>query len=87
MRTGFDRARRRKKESVDGKETERIVDGLGLLGAVVFSPSDVNLVNGGPRLRRRFLDMALSLDGVVYTGRETYRLTDRVLAVPWHVVI
>ncbi len=68
VRTGFDRARRRKKVSVDGKETERIVDGLGLLGAVVFSPSDVNLVNGGPRLRRRFLDMALSLDGNEYVG-------------------
>ena len=68
VRTASTAGRRRKKVAVDGKETERIVDGLGLLGAVVFSPSDVNLVNGGPRLRRRFLDVALSLNGSEYLG-------------------
>ena len=68
VRAGFDRARKRKRVSVDGREAERISDGLGLVGAVVFSPSDVNLVNGGPRLRRRFLDVALSLGGNGYVG-------------------
>jgi hypothetical protein len=34
---------------------------LGQVGAVIFSPSDVELVAGGPGARRRFLDIVLSL--------------------------
>lgn len=63
---GFDRKRRRKKVSVDGSETVRISAALGRLGAVVFSPSDVELVTGGPHVRRRFLDIVLSLNGNGY---------------------
>lgn len=63
---GFDRRRRKKKVSVDGSETRRISAALGRLGAVVFSPSDVELVTGGPQVRRRFLDIVLSLDGNGY---------------------
>lgn len=59
---GFDRKRRRKKVSVDGTDQLRISGALGGLGAVVFSPSDVELVSGGPRTRRRFLDILLSLN-------------------------
>ena len=59
---GFDRRRRKKKVSVDGTDALRISSALGRLGAVVFSPSDVELVSGGPRLRRRFLDIVLSLN-------------------------
>ena len=63
---GFDRKRRRKKVSVDGTEALRVSAALGRLGAVVFSPSDVELVAAGPHVRRRFLDIVLSLDGNGY---------------------
>ena len=63
---GFDRKRRKKRVSVDGNEAIRITQALGRLGAVVFSPADVELVNGGPRLRRRFLDIVLSLNHAGY---------------------
>lgn len=63
---GFDRKRRRKKVSVDGSETHRVSAALGRVGAVVFSPSDVELVTGGPHVRRRFLDIVLSLGGNGY---------------------
>jgi DNA replication and repair protein RecF len=43
-------------------EPDRIGDALGQLGAVVFSPSDVAIVAGGPGERRRFLDIVLSLN-------------------------
>ncbi len=57
----YDRRGRRKKVTIDGDEPPRIGDALGRLGAVVFSPSDVALVAGSPSLRRRFLDILLSL--------------------------
>lgn len=63
---GFDRKRRKKRVSVDGNEAIRFTQALGHLGAVVFSPADVELVNGGPRLRRRFLDIVLSLNHAGY---------------------
>ena len=59
---GFDRRRRKKKVSVDGTDAVRISSALGRLGAIVFSPSDVELVSGGPGARRRFLDILLSLN-------------------------
>jgi DNA replication and repair protein RecF len=39
---------------------------LGRLGAVIFSPSDIELVSGGPSERRRFLDIVLSLNAPGY---------------------
>lgn len=57
----YDRRRRKKKVTVDGAEPARIGDALGRLGVVVFSPSDVAIVAGGPALRRRFLDILLTL--------------------------
>ena len=51
---------RRKKVEVDGRETDRIGDALGTLGAVVFSLEDADLVCGSPSRRRRFLDILLS---------------------------
>jgi DNA replication and repair protein RecF len=57
----FDRRGRKKKVAVNGAEPERLGDALGQVGAVIFSPSDVELVSGGPGGRRRFLDIVLSL--------------------------
>jgi len=58
----FQRRGRRKKVTVDRVEAERLSDTLGRLSAVIFSPSDVELVSGGPAQRRRFLDIVLSLN-------------------------
>ena len=62
----FQRRGRRKKVTVAGDEPRRLGDALGHLGAVIFSPADVGLVNDGPGERRRFLDIVLSLNAVGY---------------------
>lgn len=59
---GFDRTRKSKRVTVDGNDSLKISAALGSLGAVVFSPLDVELVNGGPGARRRYLDVMLSLN-------------------------
>ena len=65
---GFDRKRKSKKVTLDGSDTLKISAALGTLGAVVFSPVDVELVNGGPGVRRRFLDIVLSLNRPGYVA-------------------
>ena len=73
---GFDRRKRSKKVTVDGNDTIRISAALGRLGAVVFSPSDMDLVSGGPGVRRRFLDIVLSLNRRGYLeALQEYRRT------------
>ncbi|MBI4520922.1 MAG: DNA replication and repair protein RecF [Gemmatimonadetes bacterium] len=62
----YDRRARRKKVSVNGELAPRIGDALGHLGAVFFSPGDVGVVSDGPAARRRFLDIALSLQARAY---------------------
>ncbi|MDH5760750.1 MAG: DNA replication/repair protein RecF [Gemmatimonadota bacterium] len=57
---------KRKKVTVDGAEMDRLTDGLGQLAAVVFSPTDVEMITGGPAERRRFLDIVLSLSDARY---------------------
>ena len=58
----FERRSGRKKVSIDGTEQERLGPALGRLAAVIFSPADLELVSGGPKERRRFLDIVLSLN-------------------------
>ncbi len=62
----FQKRGRRKKVSIDGREPDRLTDGLGHLSAVIFSPADIALVSGGPSERRRFLDIVLSLNAHGY---------------------
>jgi DNA replication and repair protein RecF len=38
----------------------RLIDLLGEMTAVLFSPEEINMINGAPALRRRFLDIMLS---------------------------
>jgi DNA replication and repair protein RecF len=64
----FDRKSKRKKVFLNGREVERLGEGLGRVAAVIFSPADVELVSGGPRERRRFLDIVLSLNQPGYLG-------------------
>jgi DNA replication and repair protein RecF len=74
----YDRRRREKRVTVNGSEPERLTDALGLVGAVVFSPSDVALVVGSPAERRRFLDIVLSLNAPGYLAAiQRYRQTLR----------
>jgi DNA replication and repair protein RecF len=58
----YEGSSRRRKVTIDGAEPERIGDAVGKLGAVIFSPADMHIVNGGPVRRRRFMDVALSLN-------------------------
>jgi DNA replication and repair protein RecF len=58
---GFDRNTKRKKVSIDGTEVRRLSDALGALPSVMFSPRDLELVNGPPTERRRYLDLVLAL--------------------------
>jgi len=48
-----------KRIRVNGKDA-RASDLIGLAAVVVTSPEDIDLVKGGPRGRRRFLDIAIS---------------------------
>ena len=59
---GFETRGKRKKVTINGNEPERIGDALGQIGAVIFSPSDVEIIRGSPAERRRYLDIVLSLN-------------------------
>jgi DNA replication and repair protein RecF len=48
-----------KRVKVDGRESKRLSDLLGHFSLVSFSPEDLDLVRGGPQLRRRYLDVLL----------------------------
>jgi DNA replication and repair protein RecF len=70
----FQRRGRKKKVAIDGADQDRVAQALGCLAAVVFSPADIELVSGGPRERRRFLDIVLSLNQPPYLGSiQAYR--------------
>jgi DNA replication and repair protein RecF len=56
-----------KRIRVNGKEA-RGPDLIGLAAVVITSPDDIDLIKGGPQLRRRFLDIAIS-----QTSREYLR--------------
>ncbi|MGY8777440.1 MAG: DNA replication/repair protein RecF [Longimicrobiales bacterium] len=67
----FQKKGKRKKISIDGSEPDRMSDALGRLSAVIFSPSDIELISGGPSERRRFLDILLSLNEPGYLSSLT----------------
>lgn len=45
---------------VDQKKIPRLSEMMGVLRCVIFSPEDLELIKGGPQIRRRFLDMMIS---------------------------
>ena len=63
---GFERQTKRKKATIDGGEPLKLADAIGAFPAVIFSPSDAELVAGSPSERRRFLDVMLSLTSRPY---------------------
>jgi DNA replication and repair protein RecF len=58
---GVERSTGRKKITLDGVVTTRQADALGALPSVMWSPTDVALVAGGPGERRYFLDVLLAV--------------------------
>jgi len=58
---GYDARTRQKRITVGGAPAGRTADAIGVVRGVVMSPGDVALVAGGPRERRRFLDVLLAL--------------------------
>jgi DNA replication and repair protein RecF len=58
---GFDVRTKEKRITVDGAVIPRAQDAIGIVRGVVLSPGDVSLVAGGPKERRRYLDVLLSL--------------------------
>ena len=58
---GFDARTKEKRVVVDGLPAQRLAEAIGIVQGVVLSPDDVQLVSGGARLRRGFLDVLLSL--------------------------
>ena len=52
---------RRKRIGVDGAETTRLTDAIGVWVAVAFLPGDVRLAGGSAGERRQYLDRMLSL--------------------------
>ena len=56
----YQQQRRRKLVYVDGKTVSRLGDLMGHMTCVMFSPEDLDIVKGGPQMRRRLLDMLLS---------------------------
>ena len=57
----YDRSQRIKRVTVDGIEVDRVSAGVGSVGVVAFRLEDAEIVRRGPALRRRFLDVALSV--------------------------
>ena len=70
----YDRKTKKKRVTVDGQIQPSLSDALGHLGAVVFSPADIRMVDGAPAERRRYVDIVLSLNrGGYVTTLQTYR--------------
>ncbi|MCU0822809.1 MAG: DNA replication and repair protein RecF [Spirochaetes bacterium] len=56
----------RKKAKIDGIEKKRISDYYGKFLSVIFSPEDINIINGPPEARRRFFDGIISKADAAY---------------------
>ena len=59
-------SRMRKKAKIDNKEIKNIFEYYGRLLTVIFSPWDINIINGAPDLRRRFIDSVISKIDITY---------------------
>ncbi len=58
---GYDARTGEKRVTLNGVVAPRLADAIGAVRGVVFSPSDVQLATGGAAVRRRYLDVLLSL--------------------------
>ncbi|MGY4688211.1 DNA replication/repair protein RecF [Salibacterium sp. K-3] len=55
-----------KKTKVNGLEQQKLSGYIGTCNVVMFAPEDLNLVKGGPSMRRRFIDMEIGQISSVY---------------------
>ena len=55
-----------RKLSLDGQPVRKLGDYLGVVRAVVFCTEDLQLIKGGGRLRRRFMDLLLAHTHPIY---------------------
>ncbi len=49
-----------KKVKVNNKTLTKIIDLIGQLKVIIFSPEDLNIIKGSPAIRRRFVDIELA---------------------------
>ncbi|MBS5115686.1 MAG: DNA replication/repair protein RecF [Erysipelotrichaceae bacterium] len=59
-------AGKNKKAKIDHNDIHKTSEYVGYLNAVVFTPDDLNLIKGGPSLRRKFIDLELSKVSPIY---------------------
>ncbi len=60
---------RRKKLVLSGKEVRSLSQAFGIFKSVVLTPDDINIVQGSPGVRRRYLDIVLSIISPPYLDR------------------
>lgn len=65
----YELATGRKTAVLDGMAVEKLADAAGQVLAVPFGPADGEIVFGTPGVRRRFLDVVLSVSQPGYLGR------------------
>jgi DNA replication and repair protein RecF len=65
-----------KRIELNGENGKKSIDLFGGLRTVIFHADDIAIVSGGPYMRRRFLDLALSQasKNYVYSLRDYYRI-------------
>lgn len=60
---------------IDQKKAARLSEMMGVLRCVMFSPEDLELIRGGPQVRRRFLDMMISqISRTYFIALQQYRI-------------
>ncbi|MFZ4454019.1 DNA replication/repair protein RecF [Salibacterium aidingense] len=55
-----------KKTKINSLEQQKLSEYIGTCNVVMFAPEDLNLVKGGPQMRRRFIDMEIGQISSVY---------------------
>ena len=60
---------RRKKVALSGIEKKKVSEAFGIFKSVIFTPDDILIIQGGPALRRRYLDIVLSIGSPLYLER------------------
>lgn len=50
----------KKKVKIDGNEVKKFSDYYGEVLTVIFQPDDIDIINGGPELRRKYFDSLIS---------------------------
>jgi DNA replication and repair protein RecF len=66
---GYELSTARKAVFLDGSEVKKLGDAVGQIVAVPFGPADSEIVSGAPSIRRRFMDVVLSVSRPGYMSR------------------